>query len=146
MKYQPNLRLLFLFVACNLCLNVHAGAKKIKMSFDFYAVEAYTKGLSEGITIGIYAVNGQLLLEGKSDSKGRFSPIIELDQQEHEIRVSDDFDRFESFTYSFIPTKKRSHHSMELSLYPSKRILSEWIAREDSIYGSIVTKTKKRKR
>lgn len=115
--------------------------KPIHMTFDFVAIDAYTNAKTEGITVGVYTMEGELLFEGKTNANGRYSPDREMEAKEHEVRVYDEQDRFVAYSYSFYVSKKWSFHSMELALYPSKKVLDEWTAAEDEAYGLLKTGT-----
>jgi TonB family protein len=139
MNFVASPRFLSVLMACFLSLVSYGGEKKVQMTFDLVALDAYTNKKTEGVTIGIYTLQGELILEGQTDHRGRFSPSLELEPKEHEVRVSDEQNRFVSYSYSFYPSKKWSNHSVEIILYPSEHVLNQWIAREDSIYGTTKT-------
>lgn len=129
---------LLLLVSFLAPLLVFAGGK-IQMSFEFATKDAYTGQKTEGISIGIYTAQGELILEGESLSSGLYAPKIELDPTQYEVRISDKQDRYLAYNYTFTVSKKWSTHRMVIILYPSARILASWIVEEDKLYGTVKT-------
>lgn len=136
------MKLILLLIAGFLVSTTFSKASKpIHTTFDFVAVDAYTEKDTEGVTISIHTKEGKLLLEGKTKSNGRYSPELDLEAGEYDVRVRDEQDRYVGYSYFFSVSKKFSFHSMEIALFPSKRILDEWTAAEDLKYGLPATGT-----
>jgi TonB family protein len=127
--------ILILFLGISIHFSAFSFQRKEEIHLVFHSKDAYTTQRVGGIMISIYTTKGDFVYSNTIADNGQLEINIELDLTMHEIRINDPDSNYMNYSFSLYLNKKSKSQHLQIDLYPSQKTLSEWIKKEDLLYG-----------